>query len=118
MGFRVNPPNGRNVETYLDNQYTSPIGRIIGEIIKLAWTDILTYVTDSNSACNTLDFLSACYFVTGDLYQLYCNELALGSNSNVDFANLLPPGVDEKVIRDGAKEYERLEELEIWTLVM
>lgn len=97
-GLEVLPPNGRSVNNYrIMNKYASPESEMAANMLKLAIKDVKDFVAGRGK---TIDFLSACYFFTSDLYQTVLYILG----SDLDHENL-PEGVTENVVRQGASLY-------------
>lgn len=112
-GWNVHPPNGRSVMPFRRDDYYDGDGKLAVTMIEDAYKDIANYMLGNG---NFLDFITACWFFTGDTYQTFLDILDRNNHSTVspdkdmdivgNLAMNFNVKIDKKLLTTGAGIYE------------
>ena len=104
LGLNVRPPNGHEAVYWRDtSEYASPYAKLASDIVRLAVDDYFAYLNGTGAK---IDFMSACVFMLGDMWETCVMILLQGSNLTLK-PNTLPLGVDSNKVMEGADLYNR-----------
>ena len=104
MDLDVRPPNGREAVYWRDtSNFATFYGKVAADMVQLAVEDFFAHFTGAGSK---IDWMSACAFMVGPLWESCIGTLLQGASLSLD-TQALPEGVEAAAVLEGATLYNR-----------